>query len=312
VKLSNDAKAVLVLTTRLGDSRRPSLAPGQWHSFSRALGDAGLTPGNVFDPEALGRAGLDPEKRERIDALVGDAAGVVVELESLTSRGLWMVTIVDDEYPAALRRLEHRAPPVLFGVGERSLLDAGGVGVVGSRDVSEEGVAVAREIAAAAAGRGLPVVSGGARGVDQQSMAAAYEAGGSVVGVLADSLLQRIRSADVRASLDSGVTCLITAQHPNTGFSPAAAMARNKLVYGLADVTVVVASEAKGGTWEGATEALTHGIGRVAVWRGLGQGSANELLVEAGARPIESVEQLWEVLGEETTPAPTQMTIELG
>ncbi|MEX0826179.1 MAG: DNA-processing protein DprA [Acidimicrobiia bacterium] len=312
MKLSNDAKAVLVLTTRLGDSRRPSLAPGQWHSLSRALGDAGLTPGNVFDSEALGSAGLDPEKRERIDALVGDAATVVVELESLTSKGIWTVTIADDDYPAALRRLDHRAPPVLFGVGERSLLDSGGVGVVGSRDVSEEGVAVAREIAAAAAGRGLPVVSGGARGVDQQSMTAAYEAGGSVVGVLADSLLQRIRSADVRASLDTGATCLITAQHPNTGFSPAAAMARNKLVYSLADVTVVVASEAKGGTWEGATEALTQRIGRVAVWRGQGQGSANDQLIEAGARPIESVDQLWELLAEAEAPMPQQMTIELG
>jgi predicted Rossmann fold nucleotide-binding protein DprA/Smf involved in DNA uptake len=307
VNLSNDAKAVLVLTTRLGGSGRPSLAPGQWHSFQHTVTDAGLAPGDLFDGGNIGSLGLDDERRSRIGTLLEDSAAVVVELESLGGRGIWVLTIVDDDYPEALRRLKHRAPPVLFGVGARSLLCAGGVGVVGSRDVSDEGVAVARSIASAAAAKGLPVVSGGARGVDQQSMSAAYEAGGSVVGVLADSLERRIKSADVRAALDMDTTCLITQQHPKSGFTPAAAMARNKLVYALAELTVVVASDEKGGTWEGATEALAQGYGRVAVWRGEGEGPANEELAARGAHPVGSVDQIWDVLNQEAAPDPQQM-----
>lgn len=309
MNLSNDAKAVLVLTTRLGGADRPTLAPGQWDSLSQRLADAGLSPGAVFDDDSLDTLGLDTEPRFRIEALIDDAAAVIVEMESLGGRGIWVLTIADDEYPQALRRLEHRAPPALFGVGDRSLLAAGGIGVVGSREVSEAGVAVARVIAAAAASKGLPVVSGGARGVDQQSMSAAHEAGGSVVGILADSLERQIKSSDVRAALDRGTTCLVTQQHPRAGFTPAAAMSRNKVVYALADLTVVVASGEEGGTWQGATEALRHGFGRVAVWRGDGEGPANGALERHGARRVETTGQIWEVLAQEEAPVPEQMRI---
>jgi predicted Rossmann fold nucleotide-binding protein DprA/Smf involved in DNA uptake len=41
----------------------------------------------------------------------------------------------------------------------------------------------------------------------------------------------------------------VTQQSPSSGFTPAAAMARNKIVYGLSTVTLVVAcAEGSGGT----------------------------------------------------------------
>ena len=63
-------------------------------------------------------------------------------------------------------------------------------------------------------------------------------------------------------------------------------MARNKLVYALADLTVVVAADSgSGGTWSGAEEALRKRYGRVAVWRGAGEGSGNAALERMGAIP---------------------------
>ena len=121
---------------------------------------------------------------------------------------------------------------------------------MGSREIDEAGAKVATAVALEAVSMGRPVVSGGARGVDQLAMNAAFGANGSVVGVLADSLIGRIRKPDVLQALDSGNTCLITQQAPSSGFSPAGAMNRNKLIYALADVTVVVAAtEDTGGTW---------------------------------------------------------------
>ncbi|MEX0826159.1 MAG: DNA-processing protein DprA [Acidimicrobiia bacterium] len=311
MKLSDDAKAVLVLTTRLGDPQRPALPPGQWHSFSQALGDSGLRPCDVFSPDALERMGLDPERRARIDTLVADAAHVMVDLESVSARGIWAITAADEDYPERLRTLDSLAPPVIFGVGDHHLLGRRGVGIVGSRDVGPDGVDVAREVATAAAEESLTVLSGAARGVDQQAMAAAYQAGGSVIGVLADSLERQIKTADVRSSLDAGTTCLVTQQHPKTGFTPAAAMARNKLVYAMASATFVVASGLKGGTWEGATEALRRGFGRVAVWRGPGQGPGNAELEKLGARSVDKVADLFEYVAEERLPEHEQLTIEL-
>ena len=78
-------------------------------------------------------------------------------------------------------------------------------------------------------------------------------------------------------------------------------MGRNKLIYALSKITVVVACETdRGGTWSGATEALEAGLGRVGVWRGPGEGPGNKLLEERGAQPIRSINELetvWEGRG---------------
>lgn len=308
--LSDDAKAVLVLTTRLGDRSRPSLSPGAWHRLAQALSDAGLSPAGVFDPdfEAKRFVRLDAEDVRR---LLGDSASVFVELDTVASKGIWVLTIVDGRYPARLRALGETAPPCLFGVGEAGLLQRGGLAVVGSRNVEAAGASTAQLVAEAAAAWGVAVISGGARGVDQLAMKAAFLAGGRVVGVLADSLEQRIRKADTIFALDSERACLVVQQHPATGFSPQAAMARNKLVYALADLTAVIAAdEGSGGTWAGADEALRRHRRRVAVWRGAGEGPGNAALERMGAARFRSLDELEAILHDQgPRRAPQQLTI---
>ena len=173
------------------------------------------------------------------------------------------------------------------------LLNIPGVGVVGSRDVSEAGGEVAKEVAGRAAQRGLPLVSGGARGVDQLAMAAASKAGGSVVGILAESLQRKLKRPDVRRAVHDGNTVLCTPYSPDAPFSAGNAMGRNKLIYAQAALTVVVASDADaGGTWSGATEALKRAYGPVAVWRGPGEGPGNELLQQRGATSVSNLDDI--------------------
>jgi len=313
VNLTDNAKAVLVLTTRLGERNRPSLTALMWDRVSTQLAAAGVEPSAVFDSPALADLGLDPQDVQRVDELLASAPAVTLDLERIAAKGIWHLTVLDDEYPQKLRALGGHAPPVVFGVGPRTLLEHPTIGIVGSRDVHPDGARIAREIALEAPQRGLTLASGGAKGVDQIAMAAAYEEGGAVVGVVADSLEARIKKADIREALDSGQTCLVSIQHPATGFSPAVAMARNKIVYALADLTVVVASaEGSGGTWAGATEALRQKIGRVAVWRGPGEGPGNENLEQAGALPFTSIDEVWPILDAAPEPDPEQLSMGLG
>lgn len=307
-----DTMTVLVLASRLGDRQRPSLSPAAWHKLVALLGDAGMGPDDLLGRQLslVDTPNLDADLAARIRYLIDGASAVTFEYEELRRKGVKAAAIGSDDYPARLRQLGNAAPPLLFIVGESSLLNRGGVAIVGSRNVKQEGAEVAKAFATVAVSSGLPVVSGGARGVDTLAMNAAFMVGGEVVGVLADSLLKRIQNTEMLHAIDSGLVCLLTQQHPETGFSPAAAMARNKIVYALSDVTVVVAAdEGEGGTWAGAVEALRRGFGKVAVWRGVGQGPGNAALEARGAIPIADVDELTSLLESEGGDPPEQLSM---
>ena len=242
--------------------------------------------------------GLAEDLVDRISRLMNRATALAFELDRLEQSGIRTLTVYDEHYPRQwLGRLGAKAPPLVHGAGVLELLNTRGLGVVGSRDVSQEGGEVAKEVARLAARRGLPLTSGGARGVDQLAMDVAFEAGGAVVGVLAESLSRKLKGPDVRRAVYDGSTVMCTPYSPDAPFSAGNAMGRNKLIYAQAALTVVVASdEGSGGTWSGATEALKHGYGTVAVWRGDGEGPGNAPLQQRGALPVSSPDDIESLL----------------
>jgi predicted Rossmann fold nucleotide-binding protein DprA/Smf involved in DNA uptake len=252
------------------------------------LATAQLTPGVLLgmSAESIGAAlDLEPNVAGRFAGLLQRAAPVTIELERLIDRGIWVLTPFDSDYPEDLRsRLADESPPVLFGAGEPPLLSNGGLAVVGSRDVDEDGARFAAAVASAAGRGGTQVVSGAARGVDVIAMQAAFEAGGTVVGVPADALDRRIREPETRAALSDGFLALTTPYLPSKGFTVGTAMGRNKVIYGLAQFALVVsAADGEGGTWAGAVEALDRRTTPVFVRDDPTAPSGNRRLIERGA-----------------------------
>lgn len=303
--LSDDARTIVLLCSSLaaarGETVRP-LGPVGFAKLLAALGERGLTPGALLTAGADGRGdvarvaeGLDLGiSAEDVGRLLARSGHLGFELERLAGRGIRILTLADAGYPWRLReRLGRQAPPVLFVAGDPSLLDAGGVAIVGSRDVDAAGSAWAAALANGAARNGTAVVSGGARGVDQTAMSAAFAGGGRVLGVLPEGIERRIRERETRAALADGAVVLASPYHPGAGFTAGAAMARNKLIYALSDIAVVVASAAEsGGTWAGAVEALRAGWVPVFARSVGGAGASAGLarLIGQGALPLEDPE----------------------
>jgi predicted Rossmann fold nucleotide-binding protein DprA/Smf involved in DNA uptake len=285
--------AVLGLCSRLvpADDAEPLKAKEFWALIDR-VNDPGTLVGR--SAEDLRRDGFRGEDAERYVSLLDRAGALALALEELEQAGIWTLAAGDEAYPRRLKdQLGPQAPPILHGAGPAGLMTGPSLGVVGSRNVDEDGAEVARSAARLAVEHGMTLVSGGASGVDQLAMAAALDAGGSSAGVLAESLTKRLRESEVRRVIHDERLCLVTPYKPDAGFSVGNAMGRNKLIYALSDVTLVVASDHEsGGTWAGATEALRTGAGAVAVWRGPGEGPGNESLADRGATQVRSVEDL--------------------
>lgn len=258
------------------------------------------------------RFGIRPDIATRIPALLGRGRALALAMEEFEHSGFWVIAGDDERYPTRLReRLRDAAPAILYGVGNQALLDVDGLGVVGSRDIPHESIEVAQAVAGVAAGHGIPVVSGGARGVDQQAMSAAFESGGTVVGVLADSLLRAASSASTRHAIAEERVCLVTPYAPSAPFSAGNAMGRNKIIYGLSRGVVVVRSDKdSGGTWAGAAEALSKHYSIVHTWLGAGAGPGNQPLVALGALPLASSDDLASKLLAESVLAPSQKSRE--
>jgi predicted Rossmann fold nucleotide-binding protein DprA/Smf involved in DNA uptake len=232
--------------------------------------------------------GVDSATARRIAELASRGAQLALELERLESLGIWVMTRADDDYPMRLkRRLRRRAPAVLFGVGQRQFASAGGLGVVGSRELDDDSLRYATEVGRRSAEARINIVSGGSRGADRAAMAGALGRGGVAVGVLAEGVERSIRDRDLREYALDGQLCLLSPYYPGAPFKASNAMARNKLIYCLSDRALVVASSSRsGGTWTGAIEALKAGWVPIFARESDSAPEGNSLLVREGARPL--------------------------
>ena len=116
------------------------------------------------------------------------------------------------------------------------------------------------------------------------------------MGFLADPLLRETRAPELRRAIGQNRLCLATPYAPDAAYSSTNARGRNKLIYAMAETTLVVASEPEeGSTWDGAVEAIDRAYGAVSVWTGPGAMPGNARLTDRGGRAIHDLEHLWAV-----------------
>lgn len=100
-----------------------------------------------------------------------------------------VVTLLDAEYPQMLRNA-FKPPFVLFYYGDLSLAQDYHkiVSIVGSRDCSDYGARITREIAGDLAKKGYIIASGLAKGIDSIAHEAAISSGGKTIAVLGNGI----------------------------------------------------------------------------------------------------------------------------
>ena len=317
MELSPNAQAILLLTAPLiagrGKSSTNALTAGEYRRLARRLRELHREPANLLE---LGADSLLKEcwtdlDSGRLERLLGRGFLLSQAVERWRTRAIWVVSRADAGYPHRLKkRLGEDAPPVLYGCGDASILDAGGLAVVGSRNVDETLIEYTEDVGRLTAAARRAVISGGARGIDQAAMRGALDAGGIVVGILADGLEKAAVRREHREALMNGRLALICPYDPAARFNVGHAMQRNKLIYALADAALVVNSDyGKGGTWTGASEQLDR-LEFVPVYvradGDVGKGLAE--LQRLGARPWpnpKTAQELEEVLNSPSTSACT-------
>ena len=192
-----------------------------------------------------------------------DSDKVSTEYEQLKTRGIEFIYPRHPDFPPHLLEIA----PMLFIKGQRKLLTSAGAAIVGSRNVSDPGIRVARELAAELANAGLNVVSGYAKGVDSEAHLGALAAEGTTTVVLPYGI-KELRQKSAFREFDWQRNVLAVSQfNPDVKWLARNAMARNKLVCALSKAVIVIESgpeqDAQGkmsGTFNTAQTALSMNL----------------------------------------------------
>ena len=154
----------------------------------------------------------------------------------------------DTDYPRALLDLGH-APPVVFLLGRRDLLNKPALAIVGSRNATPQGRATAREFAHALAETGLTIVSGLALGIDAAAHEGALGSAASTVAIIGtgpDRVYPARNRELARRIADTGA--IITEFVPGTPPRKENFPRRNRLISGFARGVLVVEATLSSGS----------------------------------------------------------------
>ncbi|MEL6451780.1 MAG: DNA-processing protein DprA [Pseudomonadota bacterium] len=184
--------------------------------------------------------------------------GVVqAELKAGRAAGARLIPQSAAAYPPALRDLPD-APPFLWVLGDPAILQTPMIALVGARNASSLGTRMARALARDLGAAGYVIVSGLARGVDAAAHLAALETG--TVAVQAGGVDTIYPAENAELALNIATQGARISEQP-MGLQPMARHfpARNRIISGLAQATVVVEAAAKSGSLITARDALDLG-----------------------------------------------------
>jgi len=221
-----------------------------------------LYDNKLIDDLNLSRIRNAENLKDKIKKLLSNRADIAWKIDKWKQSGISVLTQLDPIYPQKmLNLLKNKAPAVIFALGNLNKLSESGIAVVGSRDIDQNIVTRTKQISRCIVENGFSVISGGAKGVDITAMQTALDWGGKTIGFLKKNFsFRNLSSSGWNKFIEDGSLTLLTEVPPDEKLDRkrliAAAMNRNKYIYALAEHGIIVASDVKGGTWQGAIEQL--------------------------------------------------------
>lgn len=184
---------------------------------------------------------------------------VMAEYERMTDRGVSFVYMGEEDYPKKLMHIPD-APFALYYVGKLPRDDEMTIAIIGARNCSAYGKAMARQFGETLAREGVQIVSGMARGIDGIGQQAALDAGGYSLGVLGcgvDICYPPENKSLYEQLIAQGGIC---SEYP-LGIEPRAVLfpPRNRIISGLCDSVLVIEAKERSGTLITVDMALEQG-----------------------------------------------------
>ncbi len=200
-------------------------------------------------PQECREAGIKPRVCEQMEKIRSAAlCRAEKELQQTRRYGIAIVCYNDAGYPVALRCCSD-APLVLYYRGHLEVNDKQGLAVVGTRRASSYGKEQTRKAVEGLKGQNLFTVSGLALGIDTQAHQSSLESGLPTYAVLAHSL-EMVYPEENRGLAQQIIEqggAILSEMPLHTQIRAGLFPRRNRIIAGMAQVTLVAEASMKGG-----------------------------------------------------------------
>jgi DNA processing protein len=208
----------------------------------------------------------------------------------LIEAGISVILFFEESYPPILHdRLHNSIPPILYLIGNRSLLSTPCAALLGHSNTSEKGTMIIHKAAQECTHHNITVTGGLSGGAGTAAHASAIESGGSTIGVLPCGFFTFELSPRLTSLYDPTRFLLVSPFRLAEEYSPYHAMARNRIIAALSRAMFIVETPSEGGLIEAAKSAhkLSVPLFTAQYAEYPDSASGNELLIkDFGAIPV--------------------------
>lgn len=233
---------------------------------------------------------LEPKDVEDLNKAKAELPNNAFLAESLNSEGYELIPITSPVYSKTLKNNLKAAhsPALLYVKGNVQIMHEKSIAIVGSRNAAEKSLEFTDNIAKLASKEYKVVISGFAKGVDKQALDSAIKYKGHSIIVLPQGIMTFGSGyKNYYKQIVDGDVLVLSTFFPKAPWKAELAMARNPIIYGLADEIYVAESSEKGGTWSGVIDGLRKNR-RIFVRKpDPAEKNANNLLLQKGAVAVD-------------------------
>lgn len=234
--------------------------------------------------------GIEYKEIDDIKKAKSELANNAFLAESLNNEGYELIPITSPEYSKTLKenlKAAH-APALLYVKGNKQIMQEKSIAIVGSRNAADKSLDFTDNIAKLASKEYKVVVSGFAKGVDKQALDSAINYKGQSIIVLPQGIMTFGSGfKKYYTQIVDGDVLVLSTFFPKVPWRAELAMARNPIIYGLADEIYVAESSDKGGTWSGVVDGLRKNRKIYVRKPEPNENTANNLLIQKGAIAVD-------------------------